>query len=184
MQVFLETQVSPSGTELGDRDCMIAAAQTRAISIMQNDPDRARTISTTTGTVRAGLVCEVVQGRHTIFADLGPGMGGDKAGPPPSFFARAAIASCVAIAIKMHAANAGHTFREVTVNVTTDMSDLALWGVGQHGAAPMATEINITIATNSSAESVRTIVNTALDRDPWFLALRDQQVVETNVTLM
>jgi uncharacterized OsmC-like protein len=110
-------------------------------------------------------------------------MGGDKAGPSPSFYARAAIASCVAIAIKMHAANEGHAFREVAVSVTTDMYDLALWGIGPYGAAPTATEISITIATNSSPESVRAIVDTALDRDPWFLALRDKQVVETEVLI-
>lgn len=183
MQAVLETQSSPTATELDERDLRIATAQARAVGIMQSDPGRARSISTTTGTVRAGLACEIEQGRHQVVADLGPGVGGDKAGPSPSFYARAAIASCVAIAIKMHAANEGHTFREVVVSVTTDMYDLALWGIGPYGAAPVATEILIMISTDSSPESVQAIVDTALDRDPWFLALRDKQAVGAEVMI-
>ena len=72
---------------------------------------------------------------------------------------------------------------EVAVGVTTDMHDLALWGIGPHGAAPVTTEILIRVSTDSSLDSVRAIVDTALDRDPWFLALRDKQAVRADVMI-
>lgn len=168
-------------TEQNTRDLRIRTAQARAIGIMQNDPERARSKTTTTGVVGAGLACTITQGDFRCVADLGQGMGGDATGPSPSFYARAAIAACVAMAIKMHAANEGRTFRQVAVDVETDMFDLALWGIGPHSAAPVSTTVTITIDTDEDAKAVRQIVDTALARDPWYLALRDRQTVDTKV---
>jgi uncharacterized OsmC-like protein len=167
--------------QMNARDLRIQSAQARAITFMQGDPTRARSKTTTTGVVGQGLACTITQGDYTYVADLGRGMGGDAAGPSPSFFARAGIAVCVAMAIKMCAANQGYDFARVTVDVETDMSDLALWGIGEHSAAPIATKIDIAVVAELDDGTVAAIVETALARDPWYLALRDRQVVTTAV---
>lgn len=165
-----------------ERDLRIQTAQARAVAIMQGDSAEARSKTTTTGVVGEGLACTITQGDFTYVADLGRGMGGDAAGPSPSFFARAGIAACVAMAIKMHAANQGFEFSRVVVDVETDMSALALWGIGEHSAAPIVTTIDIAVVADVDDVIVTRIVETALARDPWYLALRDRQVVTTAVT--
>ena len=161
------------------RDLRIQAAQTRAISIMTEQPERAHSTTATTAHVGEGLACHIQQGKFDAVADLGPGMGGDAAGPSPSFYARAAIASCIAIATKMLAATEGKTFHNVDVTVETDFDDGALLGIGTNTAAPLETRIAVTIESDEDTSEVSRILSTALARDPWYLALRH----ELNVTL-
>ena len=103
----------PANTEDTDRDIRIRTAQAKAVDRMKADPDLARSITSTTGIIQDGLACNIRQGNFTLVSDLGRGMGGDAHGPSPSFYPRAAIASCVAIAVKMHAAYKGKVFKTV-----------------------------------------------------------------------
>lgn len=164
-----------------DHDTRIRTAQAIALGRMKANPDMARSIAATTGMISDGLACHIRQGKFTLVSDLGRGMGGDATGPSPSFFARAAIASCVAMAIKMHAANEAKAFRQVEVTVETDMCDLALFGIGNVSAAPLRTDISIVIKSDEEPDVVAAIVDTALGRDPWYLALRDSQAVVTTL---
>lgn len=168
--------------EQSDRDARIRIAQEAAVKRMTAEPKLARSQTATTGVVRDGLICHIRQGKFEAISDLGRGMGGDAEGPSPSFYARAAIAGCVAMAVKMHAANEGRAFRQVEVCVETDMHDLALFGLGGVSAAPLHTEISIEIETDEAPDVVAEIVDTALARDPWFLALRDAQSVATKLS--
>ncbi len=168
-------------SEDNDRDTRIRAALATAVDRMKADPDMARSITATTGVIRDGLACHIRQGKFELVSDLGRGMGGDAAGPSPSFYARAAISGCVAMAIKMRAANKGMAFRQVEVTVETDMYDLALFGIGGVTAAPLQTDISIVIDSDEEPDIVAGIVDTALARDPWYLALRDSQAVATTL---
>jgi uncharacterized OsmC-like protein len=180
ISIDLNTTIPNEPTDgLSVRDLRIMTAQKRAASIMQDQPERAHSKTATTARVGEGLTCRIQQGKFDAVADLGPGMGGDAAGPSPSFFGRAAIASCVAIAIKMLAATEGKTFRTVDVTVETDFDDRALFGIGSSSAAPLETRIAIQIDSDEDASEVSKIVSTALARDPWFLALRNAQAVTT-----
>lgn len=164
-----------------DRDARIRAAQDSVIARLAAAPRDARSTIRTRGAVRDGLACRVTQGKFAATLDLGPGMGGDADGPSPGFFARAAIVGCVAIAVKMLAAREGLRFAAVSVAVETDFDDAALFGIGNGTAAPVATRIAVAIATDADEAAVRALVARALEMDPWFLALRDPQRVETSV---
>jgi uncharacterized OsmC-like protein len=144
-------------------------------------PEKARSTIRTHGVVQDGLTCHVTQGKFAATLDLGPGMGGNAAGPSPGFFARAAIAGCVAIAVKMLAAREGLCFSAVEVDVETEFDDAALFGIGSGSAAPVATRIAVGIATEADEDAVRDVVARALEMDPWFLALRDPQQVSATV---
>jgi uncharacterized OsmC-like protein len=143
----------------------------------------ARSLSTsvTRGKIEDGLVCQVTQGRHRATMDLGSVMGGENAGPTPSFHARAAIVGCVAMGVKLTATRAGLDFRSVDVAVETDCDDGALFGIGNASAAPVETRVSITIDTDVPEDEVRTLVLRALEMDIWFLALRDAQRVCTSI---
>ncbi|WP_238364022.1 OsmC family protein [Mesobacterium pallidum] len=164
-------------------DTQIRAAQAQVIARMEADPDPCRKTYVTTGRIGAGLACEVRQGRHAIVTDLGPAMGGGALGPSPGFLGRAAIVGCVGIGVKMMALREGLTFDAMTITVETEFDDTALMGLGANSAAPLRTRVRIEIDSPESAAQVAAVVDRALEQDPWFLALRDAQVVEPCLTV-
>ena len=166
-----------------DRNAVIREAQSKVIARMKADPEAARTTVATVGRISEGLACTLEQGRFMAITDLGPGMGGDAAGPSPGFYGRAAIVGCVGMGVKMLAAREGLVFDHMTVTVETDFDDTALFGLGDASAAPLVTRVRIDIETDASPQAVEDVVNRALGMDPWFLALRDAQVVQPILTL-
>lgn len=172
-----------SDLAIDTRDERIRTAQTAVIARMSADLGAARSTIVTSGRVEEGLACNVAQGKFRATLDLGPGMGGDAAGPSPGFHARAAIVGCVAIAIKMLAAREGVRLEAVDVVIETDFDDAALMGLGTGSAAPVETRIAIAVQSPASPEIVQQIVDRALAADPWFLALRDPQIVKTSLSV-
>ena len=164
-----------------DRDAQIRDAQNEVIARMQSELSKARSTIQTKGHIGDGLACHVTQGRFEAVLDLGIAMGGKCAGPSPGFFARAAIAGCVALAVKMLAAREGVRIENIEVIVETDFDDAGLFGLGSGQAAPLETRVGIDITTDAPEGTVRDVVNRALAWDPWYLALRDPQQVSTRL---
>lgn len=164
-----------------DADNAIQQAQRKVIKRMLSDPSAATSKITTQGHVGEGLACTVREGKFTAVTDLGYGMGGAATGPSPGFYARTAIAGCVAIGVKMAAARDGISLRTVDVTVTTDFDDLAIFGFGDSTAAPVETQILIRVDTDASRQTVSDLIDHVLEMDPWFLALRDAQTVVTRL---
>ncbi len=167
---------------VNDPDTRIREAQLAVISHMKAAPEKARSTLRTCGEVGEGLSCRINQGKFEAILDLGPGMGGGATGPSPGFFGRAAIAGCIAIAVKMHAAREGLCFSRVDVAVEMDFDDAALFGIGTGSAAPLETRVCIEIATDADRAIVSDLVSRVLEMDPWFLALRDPQKVSSKIT--
>ena len=165
------------------RDALIREKQKAVIARIAADPGKARSTIRTTGTVGEGLTCEVTQGKFAAVMDMSAGMGGDCTGPAPGFFARAAVAGCVGIAVKMLAAREGVPFVRVDVAVETDFDDAALFGIGPGSAAPTETRVSVEIVTDAERAVIDDIVARALAMDPWFLALREPQRVATSVSV-
>ncbi|MGB0747322.1 MAG: OsmC family protein [Magnetospiraceae bacterium] len=168
---------------LSPRDESIRTHQNTVIERMRQDLAAAQNTIVTTGRVADGLACNIAQGDYSAIADMGQNMGGDAAGPSPGFYARAGIVSCVAIGVKMLAAREGLTFRSVEVIIENDFDDAALMGLSARTAAPYATRLRIAIDTDVEATIVNDLVDRALATDPWYLALRDAQVVDHSVAL-
>ena len=166
------------------RDTVIREAQNKVIERMKADPDGNYATIVTTGRVEDGLAGAVQQGKFSAMMDLGRGMGGDASAPSPGFYARAAVAGCVAIAVKMLAAREGAVFRSVEVTVETDFDDGTLFGLGPRSAAPTETRVNIAIDSAESENRIAEIVDRALAMDPWYLALRDAQTVIPSLTVV
>jgi uncharacterized OsmC-like protein len=163
------------------RDAQIRLAQNAVIERMRADLDGACSTLVTTGRIQEGLTCRVTQGKFQATLDMGPGMGGDAAGPSPGFFARAGIVGCVGIGVKMLAAREGLVFRSVDVTIECDFDDAALMGLSPRTAAPLQSRIRVEIDTDEDRAIVRSLVDRALAADPWFLALRDAQVVHHEI---
>lgn len=166
-----------------DRDAQIRDAQTAVIARMKSDPDKARSTIKTNGHIGEGLACHVTQGRFEMVLDMGKAMGGACAGLSPGFHGRAAIAACVAMAVKMLAARESVRFEAVDVSVEMDFDDAALFGLGSGNAAPLDTRIAIDVTTDADQSTVQDIVDQALAWDIWYLALRDPQQVSTRLSI-
>ncbi|MDW4551677.1 OsmC family protein [Defluviimonas sp. D31] len=166
------------------RDEVIRQAQSAVIDRMQRDIAAACNTLVTTGRIEDGLTCHAEQGKFRATMDMGPGMGGDAAGPSPGFFARAAIVGCVGIGVKMMAAREGLVFHSVDVAIECDFDDAALMGLSTRTAAPLESRIRIQIATDEGRAAVQGLVDRALSKDPWYLALRDAQVVQHEVHMV
>ena len=166
-----------------NHDNHIRSCQADVISRMTADPTACQRTYATTGEIGAGLTCNVTQGRFAAITDLGAGMGGGAAGPSPGFFARTAIVGCVGMGVKMLAVREGLVFEQITVTVETSFDDAALMGLGMNPAGPLHTRVIINIDSQDDPARIAEVVDRALSHDPWFLALRDAQVVEPVVNV-
>lgn len=166
-----------------EKDAFIRTQQNAVVERMKSDLDAARSTLVASGTIKEGLACHVEQGKFRTTLDMGTGMGGEASGPPPGFFARAAIVGCVAIAVKMLAAREGLRFEQVDVTVEMDFDDAALMFLTESSAAPLNTRVNIAIKSDEPEELVSDLVDRALSRDPWYLALRDAQLVTPSLVV-
>ena len=159
----------------------IRLAQERVMSVFHRRPEAAFDTKHADARISEGLTCTVTEGDREVVLDMSEPVGGSELGPSPGFHARVAIAGCVAIGIKMKAIRLGIELRSVQVGVDMDFDDSAIFGMGEASAAPLSTHLKITLASEADRETLRRLVDTALEADPYFLALRDPQKVETSL---
>jgi hypothetical protein len=81
----------------------------------------------------------------------------------------------------MTAAREGIQVDSVDVDLEMDFDDSAMMGMGANSAAPLSTRITISLDSPVAAGTVESMVGRALAADPFFLALRDPQLVATKI---
>lgn len=125
-----------------------------------------------TATVRGGLACSIVEGKHSLVSDVPSGMGGSGQGPSPSMLFRSAVSGCLAIGLKMWAARQNVPVEEVIVSVETDVDARGQFGV-ECDAAPGFEAIRIEIEMVSDAEptAIETVVESTLRTSPMMDAI-------------
>jgi len=162
----------------------IKTALDRLVDVYRKKPSTALSSPSVVGTIEEGSLCRITDGVHEVITDLPETMGGEDAGPSPGYFARAGLAGCVAIGIKMQAARAGLLFRCISVQVETDFDDRAFYGFGDKTPAPVETRFVIEIDCDLDEEALSEFVNDVLDHDTWYVALRDAQTVKASIGAM
>ena len=160
-----------------DKNLHAREAQLRAISIYKQRPERAAVINRGTAELRDGLGCTYAQDGHRISVDMPVAIGGGAEAPPPGYFGRAAICSCLAIGIKMAAARENIPLDTVRVEIEQDWDNRGV--LAMDGASPVAsdTRIAIDIASPHTEQGIHDLVARTLEKDPWFLTFRDAQPV-------
>ena len=161
----------------------IRTAQSKVHEIYATRPDSALSTSRASAQIGHGLTCVFRQGTETAVMDMPEVIGGNNKGPTPGFHARAAITGCVAIGIKMEAANQGISIDGIHVGIEMDFDDSAALGMGSNSAAPLATRLAITVKTSHKEAEIQALVAQVLERDTFFLALRDAQAVTAEIVL-
>ena len=161
----------------------IRTAQSKVREAYATRPDSALSTSHASAEVGDGLKCGFKQGTETAVMDLPEVMGGTNQGPTPGFHARAAVSGCVAIGIKMEAANQGISIDSIHVGIEMDFDDSAALGIGSNSAAPLATRLEIKVTTDHKESDIQALVAQVLEKDTFFLALRDAQPVTAEIVL-
>ena len=159
----------------------IRTAQSKVREAYATRPDSALSTSHASAEIGRGLVFK--QGKETAVMDLPEVMGGTNKGPTPGFHARAAVSGCVAIGIKMEAANQGISIDSIHVGIEMDFDDSAALGMGSNSAAPLATRLEIKVTTDHEESDIQALVAQVLEKDTFFLALRDAQPVTAEIVL-
>lgn len=168
---------------MNERDQVTQNAQTRLVEIFTRKPASAFSKIKGLASIREGVACTYVQGEHTVIADMSDIFGGDDTGPSPGFYARAGIASCVAISIKLAATQAGLTFRAVDVEISVSFDGRGIFYLDEIGAGPQDMSVNITIETDAPKGAVEKLVARAMDASPIYLLARDGNAIATSVSI-
>ena len=134
--------------------------------------------------VESGLRCRV-EGPDgwSLVTDMPTPVGGNAAAPTPSWFLRAAWASCAATAIAMRAAELGIslTWLEVTAESETDMRGLLAVGDGVP-PGPQRARLRISIASDEEeTQRLRELVEWADRHSPVGDALRRALPIELDL---
>ncbi len=166
-----------------DKNSHAREAQLRAISIFTKRPERAQVVNRGTAKVTDGLSCIFEQDGHRLSIDMPVAIGGCDTAPAPGYFGRAAICSCLAIGIKMTAARENLQLDSVCVGIEQDWDNRGVLAMEGASPVPSETRIAINIATAEGEKNVGALVARALEKDPWFLALRDAQPVTSELSV-
>lgn len=166
-----------------DRNSHARDAQLRAISVYMQRPESARAVHRGIAEVRDGLTCRYEQDGHPLCIDMPSAIGGSGDGPPPGYFARAAICGCLAIGIKMTAARENLHLDAVRVEIEQDWDNRGVLAMDGASPVPGDTRIAIAVFTDEAEDTVNEMVSRSLAMDPWFLAFRDAQPVSTAVSV-
>ena len=78
----------------------------------------------------------------------------------------------------------GLVIDSLSVDIEMDFAEGASLGFGEDSAAPLETRLFIRIDTDSLESEVVALVDRALEKDTFFLALRDAQSVKTDVSVI
>ena len=164
-------------------DVAVKDAVELIIQGLQRDPASAQGTTHATARVDRGLTCIVTEGAWTLTSDVPSSMGGASAGPSPGVYGRAAVASRVAIGIKMIAARTNHHVRSVSVDVDADYDWRGDFGLD--GVQPGFKQFRFAISVDSSADADATerLVAEALRLSSWLNTLACKQLVEAELKI-
>jgi uncharacterized OsmC-like protein len=164
-------------------DAVIREAVERIVQGLQRDPGSAQGTTHATARIDQDLTCIVTEGAWTLTSDVPSSMGGAAAGPSPGVYGRAAVASCVAIGIKIIAARMNHHIKSVSVDVDADYDWRGDFGLD--GVSPGFQQFRFTISVDSSADADATerIVAEGLRLSSWLNTLARKQLVEATLEI-
>jgi uncharacterized OsmC-like protein len=164
-------------------EAAIKEAVERIVQGLQRDPASAQGTTHATARIDQGLTCTVTEGAWTLTSDVPSSMGGAGKGPSPGVYGRAAVATCVAIGIKMMAARRDYLINSVSVNVDADYDWRGDFGLD--GVPPGFQNFRVTISVDSpaDADSMERMVVDALRLSSWLNTLACKQLVEADLEI-
>lgn len=158
-------------------DAAIREAIERIVQGLQSDPASALGTTHATARIENGLTCVVTEGAWVLKSDAPPSVGGGGLGPSPGVYGRAAVASCVAMGIKLMAARMNHPVRSVSVDVDGDYDWRGDFELDDVPPGFLRFRLRVTVDSPADAVATERVVTDALRLSSWLNTLvREQQV--------
>lgn len=162
----------------------IKTALDRAASMIKAKPAIGQRAYKSVATVAAGLACAVNEKEWTFASDTPEAMGGDNGAPSPSTLFRAAVASCVAMGIKMWAARMEVPIEHVEVHFETDVDARGQFGVCDDVPAGFEqADLTIKVVSDAADKEVRGAISASLRYSPMIDALKGGFPINTEVEI-
>lgn len=139
----------------------------RNLRILTAKPHKGRLTATTRASIESGLRCVISEGDWQLTTDMPARLGGDDTGPTPGTFGRGALASCLAMGIKMWAARLEVWVDHVEVVVEADFDARGEVGLDGVRAGYEAVRRRISIESDAPPESVMRVVELAERHSPY-----------------
>ncbi|MGE5107991.1 MAG: OsmC family protein [Sphingobacteriales bacterium] len=127
-----------------------------------------------------GLTCEVTEGNYKLIADMPESVGGNKAGPTPGVYGRAALGSCLAIGYMMKASAKNINIDSLEVEVQADYDDGALFGTSAAAPGYLEVRYTVTIESDAGEDEVLQMLDEADKQSPYLdVFSREQKCIRT-----
>ena len=151
-----------------DETNKIKTAFQRVASALKQRPVLGLGTGTSTTRIIDGLTCEIREGNWTFLADMPEQAGGNRKGPTPGVYGRAAIGSCLAIGYVMRAAILNIPISNLEVEIQADYNDGALFGTVT-GVPPGYLDVRyiVRIESDASEEDIVKLIDEADRHSPY-----------------
>jgi uncharacterized OsmC-like protein len=162
----------------------IKKALDRAANMVEAKPSIGQRSYESIATVGDSLACAVREKEWRFASDTPEAMGGDNGAPSPSTLFRAAVASCVAMGIKMWAARMEVAVSHVEVHFTTDVDARGQFGVCDDVPAGFENaHLTIKVVSEADEKRVQDAVSASLRYSPMMDALKGGVPIKTEIEI-
>jgi uncharacterized OsmC-like protein len=161
-----------------ERTQEIKQALDRIEGIVKAKPAAVRFTKGGRATLKSGLLCEYTEDGKTIHADMPVPFGGEGQVLSPGGYARAGLATCLAIGYAMRAAQRGIALRKIEVDIEADADFGCVFGMP---STPYS-EFRYTVRMESEAPEaeVQALIDEGDERSPVLHAFREaKRIVRT-----
>jgi uncharacterized OsmC-like protein len=164
-----------------DREIRIALD--RARKAIELRPDIAKGCMKTHLRLHDGVKCISRYGDWTFEIDEPTSVGGDGSAPSPGVYGMSALAGCVAMSIKMQAAQAGLPINAIDVEVEAPYDDRGSFSMDDIPPGFQGFHLKIDVESPASEEKLRAIIDRAFEISSWFHVFTHAQKVTADVSV-
>lgn len=162
-----------------ERSNDIKQALERVEGIVRAKPAAGRATKSGRATLKGGLLCEYTEDGKTVQADMPPPFGGEGKVLSPGGYARAALATCLAIGYAMRAASVGITLHRVEVDLETEADIACLFALP--GTPYGDFRYSVRIESDAPEAAVKALIEEADARSPVLHAFREAKRVVRSI---
>jgi len=130
-----------------------------------------------------GLQCIAHNNGQEYRVDMPVEIGGEHSAPTPGFYGRVALASCIAIGIKLTAARRDIAIAQISVVVEMDFDDRGIFGLDSVSAGCSALRIGVEVQSDADHSVVRAVIDEGMLNDPWLLVFSEAQNIQTTISI-
>ena len=139
----------------------IKAAMDRVASVLEARPSQGRATNSAESQVVQGLKCECHVGEFSFTADAKATMGGEDSAPSPGGYARAAVASCLAMGYAAIFARRELAVTSIKVRVETDSDSRGAVCLDPDLAGFHALRYSVAVESSANTDDIRDAIEAA-----------------------